>query len=257
MAFRTRARFNTAARIISHLVMALSASPVFGQVSELDKLVKAYPDFLTGHNETQIEWKDGSRMAVSDGKLNESYDDRLKSATILDQMLLPYPKGPLAKPPALEDDPGRFRNAEFFDKMYGNCDKGETQKKLVTLNWLPNAHAGVLKVTSVNGVVDRLRDVSAEIDRLPMALKKFAFPSAGTFNCRVVKDTGNRSMHAWGAAIDLNTKFSDYWLWSKGKSYRNRMPMEIVEIFERHGFIWGGKWGHYDTMHFEYRPELL
>jgi hypothetical protein len=21
--------------------------------------------------------------------------------------------------------------------------------------------------------------------------------------------------------------------------------------------IWGGKWGHFDTMHFEYRPELL
>ena len=32
---------------------------------------------------------------------------------------------------------------------------------------------------------------------------------------------------------------------------------KIVEIFERHGFIWGGKWYHYDTMHFEYRPELL
>jgi hypothetical protein len=30
-----------------------------------------------------------------------------------------------------------------------------------------------------------------------------------------------------------------------------------VDIFERHGFIWGGKWGHFDTMHFEYRPELL
>jgi hypothetical protein len=35
------------------------------------------------------------------------------------------------------------------------------------------------------------------------------------------------------------------------------MPHEIVDIFERHGFIWGGKWYHYDTMHFEYRPELL
>jgi hypothetical protein len=35
------------------------------------------------------------------------------------------------------------------------------------------------------------------------------------------------------------------------------MPPEIVAIFERHGFIWGGKWRHYDTMHFEYRPELL
>jgi hypothetical protein len=28
-------------------------------------------------------------------------------------------------------------------------------------------------------------------------------------------------------------------------------------VFEKHGFIWGGKWYHYDTMHFEYRPELL
>ena len=39
--------------------------------------------------------------------------------------------------------------------------------------------------------------------------------------------------------------------------YRNKIPMEIVDIFEKHGFIWGGKWYHYDTMHFEYRPELL
>ena len=31
----------------------------------------------------------------------------------------------------------------------------------------------------------------------------------------------------------------------------------IGEIFERHGFIWGGKWYHYDTMHFEYRPEFF
>jgi peptidoglycan LD-endopeptidase CwlK len=28
-------------------------------------------------------------------------------------------------------------------------------------------------------------------------------------------------------------------------------------VFEKHGFIWGAKWYHYDTMHFEYRPELL
>jgi hypothetical protein len=39
--------------------------------------------------------------------------------------------------------------------------------------------------------------------------------------------------------------------------YENRIPMEIVAIFEKHGFIWGGKWYHYDTMHFEYRPEIL
>jgi D-alanyl-D-alanine carboxypeptidase len=32
---------------------------------------------------------------------------------------------------------------------------------------------------------------------------------------------------------------------------------EIVRIFEAHGFIRRGKWYHYDTMHFEYRPELI
>ena len=55
---------------------------------------------------------------------------------------------------------------------------------------------------------------------------------------------------------------SDYWLWQKPGPDgllvpKNRMPMEVVEAFERHGFIWGGRWHHYDTMHFEYRPELL
>jgi D-alanyl-D-alanine carboxypeptidase len=39
--------------------------------------------------------------------------------------------------------------------------------------------------------------------------------------------------------------------------YRNEIPLEIVHIFEKHGFIWGGKWYHYDTMHFEYRPEII
>jgi D-alanyl-D-alanine carboxypeptidase len=27
--------------------------------------------------------------------------------------------------------------------------------------------------------------------------------------------------------------------------------------FERAGFIWGGKWYHFDTFHFEYRPEII
>ena len=53
-------------------------------------------------------------------------------------------------------------------------------------------------------------------------------------------------------------KFGDYWRWHKGRyRYRNRVPWAIAAIFEKHGFIWGAKWYHYDTLHFEYRPELL
>src|SRR6266850_1124426 len=111
------------------------------------------------------------------------------------------------------------------------------------------------------GLGQRLAAVSAEVDALPLALKRYAYPPAGTYNCRTVADTGQPSMHAWGAAIDINTAYADYWLGHRSgtgdTAYLNRIPIEIVEIFERHGFIWGGKWSHYDTMHFEYRPELL
>jgi hypothetical protein len=34
-------------------------------------------------------------------------------------------------------------------------------------------------------------------------------------------------------------------------------PSVVVEIFEKHGFVWGGKWYHFDNMHFEYRPEII
>ena len=231
--------------------------PVPAQES-VGALVRAYPDFLMGHDEKVVIWKDGTRMPVSDGLDAKSFEEKLRGASILDQLSIPYPKGPLERPPGLQEDPGRFRNTAFFDKMYGDCSKGEVQKKLTKVAWLPKSGGGSVQITTVNGVADRLRAVSAELDVLRPEIKKFAFPSAGTFNCRTVKDTGVRSMHAWGAAIDVNTTFADYWLWgAKGSGYRNRLPFEIVQIFEKHGFIWGGKWGHFDTMHFEYRPELL
>jgi len=233
---------------------AASAAPI--RAASLDALVRAYPDQLASHDETDLVWRDGARQKVSDGKPDKSFDEKLRNASILDQLSLPYPKGPLVRPPGLQDDPGRFRNSEFFDKMYGNCEKGETRKHLTRVGWLPASGGGSVQVTTVNGIAERLTAVSEEIEQLPVAIKRFAYPSAGAFNCRTVKDTGKRSMHAYGAAIDLNSKFADYWLWSKG-GYRNREPFEIVAIFERHGFIWGGKWGHFDTMHFEYRPELL
>jgi hypothetical protein len=234
-----------------------SVLPTLAQEVPLDALVRAYPDFLASQDGKLLIWKDGTRMLVSDGRSDKSYEEKLRKPSILDQLSLPYVKGPPAAEPGPQDDPGRFRNIAFFDKMYGDCSRGEVQKRLTKVAWLPKSGGGSVQITTVNGVADKLRAVSEELDRLPPELKKYAFPSAGTFNCRAVKDTGNRSAHAWGAAIDINTKYSDYWLWAKKGAYRNRIPFEIVEILERHGFIWGGKWGHFDTMHFEYRPELL
>ena len=175
--------------------------------------------------------------------------------------LIPYPNSP-GQPPAENFDPGRFRNRAFFDHMYGDCRKGEVEKNLVSLVWLPASWGKRIEFTRINGAAEQLKQVSAEIDALPQEVRRAAYPSAGTYVCRGVADNGQPSMHAYGAAIDLNLGFSNYWLWDAGKNarqipYRNRMPFEIVTIFQRHGFIWGGAWYHNDTMHFEYRPELL
>jgi D-alanyl-D-alanine carboxypeptidase len=144
--------------------------------------------------------------------------------------------------------------------MYGDCRKGEVARRLVRVAWLPRHGGGSLRVTRVNGVAEALRAVSRELDALPEALIKYAAAPAGGYNCRSIAGTRETSLHAYGAAIDINARFSDYWRWRGDRNnpvWRNRIPAQIVDIFERHGFIWGGRWYHYDTMHFEYRPELI
>jgi hypothetical protein len=251
------------------LALLAGATPILAQDdrvgSALDRLVAAYPDAFAGHDANTLRWRDGTVTPVADSADGKSFSELLQRASIVDQFRIPYPRGPLEKPPVVNADPGRFRNAGFFTKMYGDCKKGEVSSHLVSVAWLPKTLRNKtwgksIRVTSVNHVDEQLRAVSAEIDALPDKIKRAAYPIAGTYNCRAVADTGQPSAHGYGIAIDLNTAFSDYWYWRPHGDrivYRNRMPQEIVTIFEKHGFIWGGKWYHFDTMHFEFRPELL
>jgi len=65
-------------------------------------------------------------------------------------------------------------------------------------------------------------------------------------------------MHSWAIAIDLDVGLSNYWRNSPSPlKWTNRYPQSLVEAFEAEGFIWGGRWYYFDTMHFEYRPELI
>jgi hypothetical protein len=242
-------------------LFALSPAAADPPDKAFDALVAAYPDFVAGYDLKDIVFRDGTRLEIGANDPGKSFGRLLRDATIRDQFRLLYPRGPLAGPPAQDFDPGRFRNEAFFEKMYGDCRKNEVAKNLVPVIWLPKDWGHTIRVTRINGVAAALAQVSAEIDTLPPSIARAAWPIAGTYSCRPVADTGRLSMHSYGAAIDLNLKWSDYWYrQAKGAAaipYRNRMPREIVDIFERHGFIWGGKWYHYDTMHFEYRPELL
>ncbi|MFW6294004.1 MAG: M15 family metallopeptidase [Spirochaetota bacterium] len=90
------------------------------------------------------------------------------------------------------------------------------------------------------------------------------------YNFRRVDGTASLSNHSYGVAVDLLPASYGgrqvYWRWARdggvdwlGLSLRERysIPQPIVDAFERYGFVWGGKWSFFDTIHFEYRPEIL
>ncbi|MBN1696105.1 MAG: M15 family metallopeptidase [Spirochaetales bacterium] len=226
------------------------------------KLKKTYPDQIESVTPEGLMFFDGEFMAYDDEVNGKDFEAMLDSPDLEDQMSFPYPRGRSYTVPIPENvDPGRIRYEPFFKKIYGKT-KDEVTGHLVTIRWMPRTSNIPLKVTTVNDVHKRLLEISAECDRLPEDLKPMVSKPGGSFCYRNIRKTNRLSMHSFGIAIDITVRYSDYWLWDEPDSsglyaYKNRIPLDIVEIFEKHGFIWGGKWYHYDTMHFEYRPELL
>jgi len=225
-------------------------------------LIKAYPGFITGYAHNYIIFKDGSKFLWDDGLKTKSPEELLGKPELKDMFVQKYPKGRLTAPPDMNFDPGRIRNEPFFLKMYGASEK-EVKKNLIEITWCPKLVNQKITVTKINGIDKKLIEISNELDEHP-ELKKYLTNIGGTFAWRNIAGTHRHSMHSFGMTIDINTDYSDYWQWSckctnenTAVKYKNRIPAVIVEIFEKHGFISGGKWYHFDTMHFEYRPELL
>ena len=237
-------------------------APPSGYSREMDALVSAYPDFLASHTQNELIWRDGTHMPIDDGLGVKDPETRVEKADLKDQFYAPYFLGDAGFPPGIEIDPGRVRYEPLFRKMYGDCRKRGVFNDLVPVPWLKRHGGGSVTFTRTNGAAAALAKVSEELDGLPETMIRFVMHTAGTYNCRLVSGSGRLSMHAYGAAIDINIHHTTYWRWEKpgpdGRiAWKNQVPIEIVRIFERHGFIWGGKWYHYDTMHFEYRPELI
>jgi len=216
--------------------------------------MEVYPDFVKGYQDGDILMSDGTKMTYDD-KREKSFLQKLDDADLEDMFAFNYDRSSWV--PGHMQDAGRSRCEAFFKKMYG-ASEAQVRKNLVTVSWFGQQ----VKFTRVNHAADSLKAVAAELAKHP-DLKRY-LRSSGTFYWRKVRGANRQSAHSYGMTIDIGVKYSDYWLWKNpGKketdkiTYANRMPHKLVEIFERHGFIWGGRWYHYDTMHFEFRPEFL
>lgn len=234
---------------------SLAAGLTPAQHHAAERLIRAYPTFLSRVEGNVLVWKDGTRMPLERAKAS-TYTARLDRPGLLDLLDTLYPACQPFAVPVRNEDPGRVRYEPLFRRTYGDSAR-HVAAHLETVNWFGQP----LRVTRINGAAASLRAVAAELVRQP-SLLPHTRPSAGAFLWRNVAGTSRLSLHALGAAIDVNTAHADYWLWKgyregqAGIRYRNRVPLALVRVFERHRWIWGSRWYHHDTMHFEYRPEL-
>jgi hypothetical protein len=203
--------------------------------------------------------KDNTRILYDDGKV-KSFEAKLDHPDLEDMLSQPYPAGEFKEYKA-DYDPGRFRVTAFFASVYGGTAK-QVQGNLTTVNFCGqkvhfNARNGAA------AALGRVGENLAALIRCRPELRQYLFPLGGSVNWRSIAGTSRVSPHSWGIAFDLNPRHGAYWRWQKSPTaasilnLRRSYPQEIVQIFEAQGFIWGGKWSHYDLMHFEYRPELL
>lgn len=157
----------------------------------------------------------------------------------------------------------------FLNSLWRIYDR-ETSWAMVKTTWFLGyklqIHRDLLEdLALVEEEIQRRMLVDSELSTFVQSLSRI-----DGYNWRKIAETDTLSVHSYGIALDLILKsYSQkeiYWLWAKNKGldwydvpYRNRFspPEAFIEAFEKQGFVWGGKWLYFDTIHFEYKPEIL
>jgi hypothetical protein len=216
-------------------------------------------------------------VPCSDGVTRNFYDraDNMDIASILS---IPYRAGVIKLPGSTE--PGRLRSEALLMAVYGDSP-ASVSRNLRRVRFLNT----VVTFNRASGAAAALEDAGLELDN---ALKtdpalaaqmaawgktSYSHISRGTYNWRIVAGTPRLSAHSFAMAIDfipVEKNLPDYWRWGPvGNKPEEQVgdfplpprisafPVKMIEIMEHHGFIWGAKWHHFDSMHFEYRPEFF
>jgi hypothetical protein len=251
---------------------------------EVKALAAAWPGQVDGLRLQAGEWQlqiGEQWFSWSEGRLLPLAD----AGSWQDYAPLPFYSYPLSLPPlptldpdtaaalrhrvaAEERDPPR-RSEAFLGALLSARNRVETESRLVKMEvagFTVSVH-GLLKgpLTRVSAELAALKASDPEVAAFLRSLAEM-----NGYNYRFVENTRSRSLHSYGIAVDLIPKSyggrDTYWLWAMNRvsdwwtvPYERRWmpPSAVIAAFERQGFVWGGKWLFFDTMHFEYRPDIL
>lgn len=264
-------------KIISMIILivtGISTNSVSGKVIEENNLEKdnikrdllvlmiAYPGYIKDIEKSEdgkvlILMQDGRKLVYNDYK-NKLIEDKMVNPDLQDILEESYPLDSITTVMGENIDPGRIRHYGLLGSIYGDS-KESVEGKLINIE----TSYGKLTFNKENGAATNLKRALDEIDKLAKdnkEINRFIKPVSDTYNYKLIQDTQLLSPHSYGIAIDLSKSQSDYWKWSSKDNGSARIasyPKELVQIFEKYGFIWGGKWSHFDIFHFEYRPEIV
>ena len=161
------------------------------------------------------------------------------------------------------------RSPHFFDDLWRVHNREESYQRVKSIRFLGKTTMVHYMIMEELSLVEELILTAAKTDpQIQTWINSLTTVEA--WNWRNIADTQSRSFHSYGLAVDLLPKSlggkESYWLWALRKrpdwwnvpySDRFHPPDKVIKAFETYGFVWGGKWTFYDTMHFEYRPDII
>ncbi len=260
-------------------------------VQELSVLRSAYPNIKIENifDPTKSDWK---IIISKDDKTIELYwaEGRYLPANLLGskekyRKLIFYIPKKLADPASFSDaqieEIRAFGSSEsretapisatsFFEAIYDTSTRKDVERHITKTMFLGKQVSVHEEIVELLARVEEQILAAAQTDDAVKAFME-SISSIEGYSWRQIRDTNGISFHSMGLAIDIlpgswQNKII-YWNWEKNKGNEDWMliplserwmpPDIVIDIFEKEGFIWGGKWTVWDNMHFEYRPELI
>lgn len=147
----------------------------------------------------------------------------------------PWPKSDQASLCRFYGNPGDERNLVTVDFPFTTFYEGKKITKFRCHKKVADSLVRVLK--NIGEKYEKNREIIEEAEDF-----------GGVYNFRNKRGGSSYSVHAWGAAIDLDADdntFRDSW------PMKSDMPLEIMEEFAKEGWLSGGAFWGYDAMHHE------
>ncbi len=253
----------------------------------LDSYRRAYPDIIKQVIKKDSDWA----VELHDGSIFYWANGRMLSAEKKDNweeyrsyQVYAYTGKPRDPSGYTSEDVERLRDGtgsdvrgvpqppqdiDFLHALVGVGDRAQTEASIVKTSLFgKNVNANKeasKKFPIITEEVEQLAKTDSEVKEFLDTLSEVS-----GYSWRFVAGTNRLSNHSYGLAIDIlprgwGNKMM-YWAWVRDFNDDWMLvpqedlwapPEKVIKVLEKHGFIWGGTWPIYDTMHFEYKPELI